>query len=242
MPGRSIPMIVSPHTIVFAPKHNRPGRSDATGAFIPEATRFLARHGLSRKRLQLIDNTGEKSSGGPARMRKQVLDVLAAQGEVDEQLLTGVMFFCHGWKTGLQLGFRIAQVRRLAEAIAAVGGRDVRVCLYACNAGKNVNRDDRDDLEQYGGNGGFADRLRDALCEAGAVDCCVDAHTTAGHATRNPNVRRFEGMGSPTGGSGGYYIVHRTKPQLWRKWRTALRSGMRYDFPFMETSEILAGL
>ena len=67
-----------------------------------------------------------------------------------------------------------------------------RVVLYACSTAKGENT--AQDMEAVGGDGGFTDRLRDLLCQAGAVDYQVDAHSTAGHTMKNPYVRRFQGM------------------------------------------------
>lgn len=200
--------------VAFAPQFNTAGRKDATGAFQPEARAFLRVVGDGS--LVLIDNRKPE-----AAMRAQVLAALSPG------TLT-VAFFCHGLGKRIQFGFGLAHVALLASALA--GDRNRRVVLYACNTGKGN--------EPVGGDGGFADELRDALCRAGCVDCRVDAHTTAGHTTCNPYVRRFEGMGSPVGGVGGYWLVA-PGSALWTKWRTALRdTDLRFRFPFMSVAEI----
>jgi len=216
--------------LVFAPKWNHK-RNDAMGAFQPEAKRFLKHYGEPPGNVILIDNRQWKS--------RQRADVLTAINSCCSSCVpTVVALFCHGYKGGLQLGFRNRHAAALARSIAAIGDKSVRVVLYACDTGRDLDRDRRDDLKAFGGDGGFADRLRDELCKHGAVDCQVDSHTTAGHATRNPHVRRFEGRGSPIGGVGGYYLVPRKPRAMWRAWRTALRTPFRFSFPLMAVGEI----
>ena len=214
--------------LVLAPKHNTGTKKDATGAFQPEAMAFAKRHRVPKSQVVWIDNHLSK----PA-MRKAVLSEIEKVKALSGGLQS-LAVFCHGWKTGIQFGFNLATVASLAEALADV--KDVRVPLYACNTAKGANGKNS---EPVGGDGGFADRLRDALCEAGAVDCYVDAHTTAGHTTKNPYVRRFGGMGSPVGGVGGYFLASPTNKKLFAQWRKLLKdSNLRFDFPFMTVAEI----
>jgi len=91
--------------------------------------------------------------------------------------------------------------------------------LYCCLTGFSLN---------IAGDGGFADKLRDAFCEAGMTWVKVYAHTTAGHTTRNPYVRIFEGQGSPIGGIGGQLLVQ-PGAKLWKTWRSALWSQGVYS-------------
>jgi hypothetical protein len=207
--------------LVFAPQFNTRGRRDATGAFQPEAEAFCrARGGVPF----LVGNTLD----APA-MRAQVY------GQIDRAVgpVRTVACFCHGSGTGIQFGFNRRNAIDLALAIAKVSTPDVRVALYCCNTAGGPG---------VGGDGGFADSLRDALCRAGAVQCQVDAHTTAGHTTRNPYARRFLGMGSAVGGVGGLWIVA-PRSTLWAKWRRALRdTSLRFDFPFLSIAEIHARL
>jgi hypothetical protein len=219
---------VSKRTLAFAPMWNTK-KADATGAFQPEAKRFLERHVLPKENLILIDN---KQSA--VAMREQVLDALASPRD-GSCLDVGIAFFCHGYKSGIQFGFTNSNVKTLASVMAVYGGSSVIAPLYACDTGRDADRDRTDDLSGIGGDGGFADMLRDALCEYGSVGCVVDAHTTAGHTTRNPYVRRFEGQIG--GGMGGYYLVA-PRSKLWSKWRAALKTPYRFDFPFQTVGEI----
>jgi len=225
-------------SIAFAPKHNRPGKGDAR-EFQSQAKQWCKFFNLDPdERLVIFDNSKSK-----AHMRDTVLEAL-------ERLpLSGLdpvvtAFFCHGYKRGLQPGFDLGHVDRLAKAISYRGGKNVIVPLYACDTARDLDRDRADDLEEFGGDGGFADELRDALCRAGSVFAKVDAHTTAGHTTRNWNLRRFKGDGSSVGGKGGFYIVPIVRDEksekhvIWLKWREQMKTDFRWMFPLMTTTEI----
>jgi hypothetical protein len=218
--------------VVFAPKHNTKGRSDATGAFQLEALGFLRHHGVNPRELILVDNSSMLST-----QRSHVLREINTWALCKEPVC--IAFFCHGSRNGIQLGFKSKHIGRLASSIAALGDPGVRVALYSCDCGRDIDRERIDDLAEHGGNGGFADLLRDALCKAGCVDCMVWAHTTAGHTSKNPHVRLFAGLGSSIGGDGGIYVVPRHWPQ-WKRWRAELRTPFRWDYPLMTLARIHA--
>jgi len=153
-----------------------------------------------------------------------------------------VAVFCHGWSTGLQLVPR----QSVAEFAAAIRRHELApgciVTLYACSAGSDTLASTSEmSGAGPGGDGGFADRLRDALCAAGDVHCRVDAHSTPGHLARNPYVRRFEGGGSASGGIGGQWLVT-PKSAHWAAWRKALAGDLRWEFPHLTAAEIHARL
>lgn len=217
--------------IIFAPEHDTPGKRDATGAFLPEAKRFAA---LTGGRLVLVDNHENHGERGEV-----VLDALAR----GPGRWSTVAFFCHGLPHEIQLGFRRATVGKLAQYIARSSERNVKVLLYCCSTASTIRA-----LwgKSVGGDGGFADMLRDALCEHGATHCRVMGHQTSGHATRNPYVRFFDGLGSPVGGAGGIDVV-RASSKLWTPWREALNGqflapDFRFRFPYMEIGQIHAAL
>lgn len=202
----------------IAPMHNTGNKKDATGAFIPEAKTFNAFHAKNFDTFGpvLIDNKKSK-----AQMRA---DVVSAIGKYQPEMLA---IFCHGWKTGIQFGFNLKNVEELVAAFPANNIAPL-VCIYGCLTA---------DGDAPGGDGGFADALRDKLCYLGFRHCQVDAHVTAGHATRNPFVRRFEGKGSPDGGVGGYYLVQ-PKSKPWKAWQKALKTDYRFQFPFKAVEDI----
>ena len=204
--------------LCLAPQYNTGKKKDATGAFQPEAKAFAKLHSVDAP--ILIDNSKSK-----AAMRKAVLAAIES-AEPDTLVL-----FCHGWKTGIQFGFGLSNVKELVAAFPD-NMLAPRVILYGCLTA---------DGGGVGGDGGFADTLRDAFCANGHEYAQVDAHVTAGHTTRNPFVRRFEGGGIVTGGVGGYYLVT-PKSALWKKWVSELKGELRFLFPFMTTVDIHAYL
>lgn len=218
--------------LVFRAEHNSHGKRDVTGAFAPEASRFMKAVATSGD-IVPIDNRKPMS-----KRRTQVLTAMeAAEGTFD-----GIAFFCHGWLDGIQCGFQRRHAPILAKAIWDLTSHDlVNVPLYCCSTG-----DDPHDkpLEAAGtGDDSFADRLRDALCAQGAQYCRVMGHTTVAHTTKNPHALFFDGMGSPVGGVGGYPPVGRKPRTLWTAWRKALReTDLRFRFPFMTVADIHAEL
>ena len=203
---------------------DKKGKRDATRAFIPEAHKF-AEHWESqgyRTRVVGIDNHANTC----ARRAEVINAVKSAQN------LHHFAIFAHGWRTGIQMGFRIGHLRALARQLDKVAASEkLIVTLYCCSTAQG----------EAGGDNGFADELRDALCGVGLDYCRVDAHTNKGHTTRNPHVRRFEGQGSPFGGAGGAYIVPPSSKN-WRPWRAALRTDLRFRFSQMTAAEVIEEL
>ncbi len=211
--------------LVFRPALRAKG--DGYNVFKPESERFADHHlGLIFEiEAQKMIGTTPVSEQREEKLRRRtvVLEAIAKNGPVGS-----LTFFCHGWRTGMQLGFDVQSAPELARALKAAGAPpNVVVALYACSCGDGARE----------GDGGFADTLRDALGAEGLTSCRVDAHSTVGHATYNPYVRRFECQGSE-GGTGGQWIVA-PGSKLWPQWRAELRrSDLRLLYPFMKTSEI----
>jgi len=209
--------------------YNSPGKKDATGAFQPERKEFLSIFDPSALDYSIFDPSALDYSinnhAPKAAMRACVLE--------DIRIIAPTLLavFSHGWRTGIQFGFGLPHVDDLAVELAR-GCTSVRVVFYCCSTGSGPG---------VGGDGGFADALRDALCRAGAVHCQVDAHDKAGHTTKNPYVVRFLGQGSATGGQGGQWIVA-PKSALWGRWVRALRGDLRFRFPLMDVAAIHAEL
>ena len=207
-------------TASIRPLTDLPGKKDVSYAFKPEAELFTS---LSEGRVHAIDNNL------PFRYRRyHVLDFVHSCSD-----LSHFAIFAHGWRNGIQLGFTLKHARRLAKALAGAAYDDTLVVtLYCCSTAQGG----------LGGDGGFADVLRDSLCKYGITRCRVDGHTTRGHTTRNPHLRRFEGLGSPYGGAGGQYIVHPKSRSMFWRWRRALTTSFRFEFPLMSTEHILRTL
>lgn len=220
--------------IAFAPMYDTPGRHDATGAFQPEAKRFIAhwKPKCQDASVVLVDNHASAD-----KMRERVVAGLRSYPPV---ATLGTAFFCHGYRLGIQLGFNKKTCGQLVRAIRDATYQDApTVTFYSCDVARDPDGDRADDKEPIGGDGGFCDLVRDGLCEAGKAWCTVDGHTTVGHTTRNPYVRRFEGHGERIGGTGGFYIVS-PGSKWWSNWRKLLRGNLRFDYPYMTVAEIQA--
>jgi hypothetical protein len=220
--------------LIFTPDRNSHGKRDYTGAFRPMAKKFAKHHKLSDRYIIKID-----VSKPMKKRRQQVLDAITKHQEEVGSLLDSVSFFCHGYPRGIQCGFswrgKVTAGEALDPLAAAIyessDRTDICVPLYCCSTASARQKN------APGGDGGFADELRDALCRQGATENRVVGHTTVGHTTNNPYVRFFDGSLMPAGGTGGYWIARPGGP-LWRKWAKFLRAGGWMDMPFMDLPEI----
>ncbi|HMJ10204.1 MAG TPA: hypothetical protein VK524_02305 [Polyangiaceae bacterium] len=217
--------------LCLVPDQNTPGKSDVTGAFFPEARAFARYHGCEP------DQAVRRFPSAPNLSLQQRRAVCVDAIMRAPQPLDVLAFFCHGWRDGLQAGFTHSNVLVLARLIALHADRDAHVLLYACQTGRDGDAQEADDqLPGPGGDGGFADELRDA-CEVLGRRITVMGHTTAGHCTWNPFARYFA---PGCGGLGGHWYVE-PESELWQAWVRALReprSSLRYRFPFMQPEEI----
>lgn len=200
--------------LVLTADRDMPGRHDYRGAFQPEADAFVAKHGGTIVRI-------DQSQPAAGRFR-QCLHAI-------EEHQPDVLVYCgHGLRRSLpQLGASLGNLASFAAALA-LGGTAPLVVLYACSAADGV---------APGGEGGFCDGLRDALCNAEATGCRVLGHATAGHATRNPYVRAF----TQASALGGEWLVAPGSPR-WSRWRNALQGPLRLEFPFLTAAELAARL
>lgn len=220
--------------LTFAPAYDSGGAHphDATGAFQPGARAFSTLHGLPPP--HLFDNR-------PASMRVRrlaVLDVIrATPGPLDV-----IALFSHGRRRGTQWGGVNEPVvcDEIATVIASVAAPDVVIALYACSTGEDVSEAGHDgviDNAPGAGEGGFADRLRDAVLAHGKRPRVL-AHTTAGHAFRNPYVRVFDASTD----KGGEWLIAPGSPD-WHAWVKALAGGDLWArMPFMQRDAVQAEL
>lgn len=216
------------NALIFTPDRNV-HENDYAGAFRPESQAFAKLHGIPPARIRAIDVSRPLADRHFALCR----EIAAAPHPID--LLA---FFCHGWPSGIQVGGVVTRIRSLAQTIANASGPTLRIVLYACSTAADPARPTPPNDSAPGGDDGFADRLRDALCAAGRQYCRVDAHTVRGHATQNPFVRRFSGDGSLIGGHGGSWIVAPHSPQ-WPAWRLALeKTDLRFRFPLLSIADV----
>lgn len=211
--------------VLYASK-NTPGHgNDAGGAFIPQAQVFAKARRAAGDTVELVPFDNLMGNG----RRDAFLKLISQAAPFD-----ALAYFGHGLRTGLpSAGVTFASDLKLAEVIHAKAAKNLRVILYACSTAGAPGAD-RDRLD---GDGGFADRLRDALSKLGHVGW-IDAHTIAGHTTINRYTRRFY-MDGEAEGTGGTWIVAPGSPE-WGAWGDALKNdqAFRMGFPFMAESEI----
>jgi hypothetical protein len=228
------------NALVFYLNKNTPGKQDATGAFIPEAHAFAKMHAIPDTRLIGVNCIALNK----AQRRKVVFDEIRRQRDLD-----CLAFFCHGWSAGIQLGISFREIQDLAYELSRMRSNQTRaatenliVALYACSTADGPDDSDSGFGPAPGTDGGFADMLRDNLCQLELINCRVMGHKTAGHCSRNPYVVFFDGDGTPEGKTensyeGGEWVVV-PGSVLWDKWRKALSGDLRFRMPFMTREEI----
>lgn len=224
--------------LVFAPAHNTPGINPRTGLpwkdadeFKREARLFCAF--LRREKgwptpVHLFDNTRE--------LPERCADVLRHTRGLTPGTVKVFALFCHGWASGVQAGWRVESAKALARELEEVAAAELVVALYCCSTGADQNPKTSERAAGPGGDGGFADRLRDELGELG-VRATVYAHSTAGHTTQNPHVRIF----LPEERRGGHWLVA-PGGELWPAWDRYLEGEGRFAFPFLTAAELEAEL
>jgi len=228
------------NALVIAPMHNTAGINphtghpwkDATGAFQPDAGRFIKTHG-GHIPTYFFDNYK------PLAARYQ--DVLTAFGVVGNGLDT-LVHFGHGWETGLQCGISKANCLDFVKRTKKCWQKQIRVILYSCSAGADHLKSTGETQPGPGGDGGLADTLRDAYGQEG-IDADLWAHTTVGDDDENPYVRHFK-----TGETVGGDWVVAPGSGLWRQWGRALHAvpeklpkgqlPVRYWFPWWSAEQL----
>lgn len=227
--------------IIFTPDRNSKKAdgtmdNDFVGAFDPESRRYAKYWRSCGDEVVLL--TFDLSKRAKDRV-ESVLAAIETNAPIDR-----LAFFCHGWRTGLQPGLSSGDVvgraglMKFAQRLAAASTPGLKIALYACSTGSS-NGPPGD-----GGDGGFADLLRDALCASGREHVTIFAHTTAGHTTRNEFIRLFSGHGNPLGGIGGDDVVVRKSAML-TKLDTRLNAAsddFRWRIPYLSADEIRAEL
>jgi hypothetical protein len=219
------PPIESKRALILAPAFDTPGRKDASGAFQPEARKFVAANGLLASVCLFDSNramTDRRYEAARAISRSSGVHVFA--------------LFCHGWKDGIQAGWRAKDAPALADLLVLAGSPACTVVLYACDAARDADADRDDDRQPGpGGEGGFADLLAQAMI-ARKWSGRLFAHSTAGHTTQNPHVRTWGGDPAEHVQERGEWWIE-PKSALWPAWRAALQGDLRFKFPFHTRAE-----
>jgi hypothetical protein len=218
----TLPLQPKGRVLVLAPDRNSPPKRDFDLMFKPSAAAMERDLGatvvhvpvptVDPKTLKITSADKQRGFESAARI---CLD------RIEELRPAHLVFCCHGWSTGIQLGFRSAkQLGNDAHHFAELVGRlhELRamgilrsVCLLACSTG-----DEPASAKESPGTGdhSLADTIRDAT---GAP---VVAHWTAGPATTNPDLIVFDASAAPL--IGGTAIQRRTA--LYRNGLALLKS------------------
>ncbi len=221
--------------LVLTPDRNTGIDNDFTGAFDPEAIRYQRFYeSLGDEVVRERVNVGV----GTSARRAQTIRLIRAAVPFSRFAV-----FCHGWNDGIpsglddgiQFGFtRGPTVEALARELAASSTPALKVALYAClTASSDGPRGD-------GGEGGFADTLRDLLATLGRPEATVFGHTSAGHTTRNPQCRMF----LPGCELGGVRLAETGSPayEKLRRRLNAEADPLRWRLPYLSLEEIRAEL
>lgn len=206
-------------------------KPDATGAFIPEAINF-------RKYRESLGDTveviGFDNKLPPPKRAPAFLKQLEGAKPFD-----AIVYIGHGLRNSLpSAGITSTYRTKFTQLIQSksLSKTKVFVTLFACSAAETTTG-------QPGGEGGFADKLRDDLVALGFSEGWIDAHPVPGHATQNSQVRRFF-ISAEQAPKGGTWLVTPGSPEF-PKWRSKLNSKwrddpFRFQFPYMSQADVLA--
>lgn len=214
-------------TLIFSETHNR--------RFKHDGDEFKAR---ARDMDEMIESANPDAvsrlilAGKSTKKQKQTL-VSNTLAQVSN--LKRLAFFCHGWPSGISLGYSIKEVPLLARSIAAAcENHTVYIGLFACLTGRGrfwggkrnkknfENRSERVVTPREG----FAMYLCAQLEELG-IHAIITAHLTSGHTTRNPYKVRIEKEGSH------YNKTRMCLPQpraQWHQWLKKLTNDPGFPF------------
>lgn len=163
--------------LIFYTATNRRGKHDATGAFIPEALN------LYEYLEQVFPYAGVimcpvSTDMSPSEMREQVESTLQAVS--DEGIdLEGIWFLCHGYKHGIQYGYKWKSgAARLAREINEYHPNVQMVSFYSCLVSK-----DSDNFASW--------FFWELFGMSEANDIQVFGHYTRGHTTKNPRIKIY---------------------------------------------------
>ena len=220
MAGAEPKLNPSEKILIVLPDRDSPPKTDWKHVFLPEAMALKAayvKEGALVTVVQVPVPTVDPKTLTIAPGAKQGAYEAAARLVIDSVNLGSwdrIIFLCHGWDAGLQLGFRMRKqkggdAKNLPDLIAAMKkAKPKTLTLFACSAG-----DEPGSATSSPGTGdnSIGDYFRDQL------GCTVIGHWTVGHATRNPDLIMFAGSQVPL--IGGVAWPERATPA----YRNALR-------------------
>jgi hypothetical protein len=220
--------------LAFTSSQDSHGRHDASGAFVPEARAwarsYSEEHGGVAAHVFEVDCINMI----PFKRRRMVTTTI--HDRCLDSPLSMLAFFGHGWPDGIQFGFDRRNIGDLVDIIGLRFAVPFRCVLYTCLTAEDGDGVSGEEIGP-GTYGGFADTLRDSLARAGVQQGHVDAHKTAGHATMNPYVVRFDLAKGP--GIGGEWLVA-PGSENWNRWVHLLReTDLRWRYPEMKREQIV---
>ncbi|MHC4621669.1 MAG: hypothetical protein ACYTEQ_28335 [Planctomycetota bacterium] len=200
-------------TLLFADSHNRWWKKDGKRRRKRDGDEFVRE--METAFSYYDDDDGDLVSykipkKPDSEKRWDIFNALRATGSDEFGKLDNLLLFCHGWTTGISLGFRsrrrwrnTQEVPALAKAIADVCNPEINIGIFGCLTGRGAfwwnpakrnyktlqdnlkNLEDRlEKIVTY--REGFAMLLCSELWKLG-VKAQITAHLTAGHTTRNPH-------------------------------------------------------
>lgn len=182
--------------LVITPDRDSPPRKDHTYVFAPYGQRlrdaYARRNGRTSAVLEQIAVPVVDGAAVVTARAKQIAFEAAAAATIraiERHQPARVAIFCHGWSTGLQIGFRSKRQRgrdgenltALCAALSRAGTGSVS--LWACFAGDEPGTKES---APGTGDGSIGDYIRDHTLAS------VVTHWTKGHAALNRDLIFFE--------------------------------------------------
>ncbi len=202
MPGAEPLLAANERILILIPDRDSPPKKDYTHVFLPEARGLARAYAGQAEVVQVqVPTVDPKTLTIPPGSKRQGFAEAARQtlAAIGRGSWTRIVFMCHGWDAGFQLGFRMTKQTtddkaNLAALIIALNRQRAfspqlrTITLFACSAG-----DEPASSKSSPGTGdnSIADYIRDQ------VGCAVIAHWTTGHATRNSDLIFFDGSSVP---------------------------------------------
>jgi hypothetical protein len=136
-------------TLIFTPDRNTPPKKDYTGAFKPMAEEYTK---------WLKATKGEDATTIAINVSKPFADrgkdvAEAIRNCATMHQLKRLVFFCHGWSTGIQLGLSdktkkdLKQLQAFIDSLeffSPIGSEAFEVILFCCSTGKDDGIDYND--------------------------------------------------------------------------------------------------
>lgn len=196
----SEPKLISQRILILLPDRDSPPSKDHRNVFLPEASglkKTYESEGAFVGMVQIPVPTVDPRTLTISSAAKQLAFEAAARASISAILREPwdrIVILCHGWNSGLQLGFRIRKQKgkdkeNMDSFIGALRQSAPKtVTLFACSAGDEPASQES---SPGTGDGSIGDYIRDS------VGCTVIAHWTVGHATRNPDLIVFNASPDP---------------------------------------------